>query len=207
MNIVRALRTLAFPYAPLAAIALALLATATTSQEVLAQNEEAKQEAASIIEGDVLSISFPAAADLNTSQKVRRDGRITLPLVGEVVVAGLTPTELETALLALYDDQLVTKEVSVTVTSSSYTFYVNGAILNGGPQTSDRPLTALEAIMQAGGPSPTANLKKVQITRKEGNKYKHFKLNLKDVLDGKKEGTFQIQPSDIIQVPEKFVIF
>jgi polysaccharide export outer membrane protein len=88
---------------------------------------------------------------LNTSQKVRRDGRTTLPLVGEVVVAGLTPKELETALLALYDKQLVTKEVSVSITSSSYTFYVNGAVLRAGKQISDRSLTALEAIMEAGG--------------------------------------------------------
>ena len=144
---------------------------------------------------------------MNTSQKVRRDGRITLPLVGEVVVAGLTPKELETALLALYDKQLVTKEVSVSITSSSYTFYVNGAVLRAGKQMSDRSLTALEAIMEAGGPSPSANLKKVTVLRREGEDFKLHKLNLKDVLLGKKKGVFQIQPADIINVPEKFVIF
>lgn len=165
------------------------------------------QEAAAIIEGDVLSITFPAAQDLNTSQKVRRDGRITLPLVGEVVVAGLTPNELETALLALYDKQLVTKEVSVSISSSSYPYYVNGAVLRAGKQTSDRSLTALEAIMEAGGPSPSANLKKVTVLRKEGKEFRIHKLNLKDVLAGKKKSSFQIEPSDIITVPEKFVIF
>ncbi len=165
------------------------------------------QEAAVLIEGDVILISFPAAEDLNTSQKIRRDGRITLPLVGEVEVAGLTPTELETALLALYDKQLVTKEVSVTVTSSSYTFYVNGAVLSPGKQVSDRRLTALEAIMEAGGPGPTANLKKVTIIRQEGEKRIIHKLNLKDVLEGKKKNVFYIEPSDIITISEKFVFF
>ena len=99
------------------AFLLGLFAGISLAPIAVAQTDET-QEAAAIIEGDDLSISFPAAGDLNTSHKVRRDGRITPPLAGEVVVAGLTPKELETALLALYDKQLVTKEVRVSITSS-----------------------------------------------------------------------------------------
>jgi len=206
MTYVRALTAPTARLFQLAAFAIGALAFSGFSPEANAQ-AEAKQEAAKIIEGDVLSISFPAAADLNTSQKVRRDGRISLPLVGEVVVSGLTPTELETALLALYDDQLVTKEVTVTVTSSTYTFYVNGAVLKPGKHLSERRLTALEAIMEAGGPGPTANLKKVTVTRQVGDERDIHKLNLKDALEGKKKKVFYIEPSDILFVPEKFVIF
>ena len=195
-------RTLAF-----AALLLGLFISVGSAQETESSSNANSQKAAVLIEGDVILISFPAAPDLNTSQKIRRDGRITLPLIGEVEVSGLTPTELETALLALYDKQLVTKEVSVTVTSSSRTFYVNGAVLSPGKQVSDRRLTALEAIMEAGGPSPSANLKKVTIIRQEGDKRSTHKLNMKDVLAGKKKNVFYIQPSDIITIPEKFVIF
>jgi len=195
-------RTLAF-----AALLLGLFISVGSAQETESSSNANSQKAAVLIEGDVILISFPAAPDLNTSQKIRRDGRITLPLIGEVEVSGLTPTELETALLALYDKQLVTKEVSVTVTSSSRTFYVNGAVLSPGKQVSDRRLTALEAIMEAGGPSPSANLKKVTIIRQEGDKRTTHKLNMKDVLAGKKKNVFYIQPSDIITIPEKFVIF
>ena len=195
-------RTLAF-----AALLLGLFISVGSAQETESSSNANSQKAAVLIEGDVILISFPAAPDLNTSQKIRRDGRITLPLIGEVEVSGLTPTELETALLALYDKQLVTKEVSVTVTSSSWTFYVNGAVLSPGKQVSDRRLTALEAIMEAGGPSPSANLKKVTIIRQEGDKRTTHKLNMKDVLAGKKKNVFYIQPSDIITIPEKFVIF
>jgi polysaccharide biosynthesis/export protein len=191
----------------LATISIGVFVSNGWAQEAENSSNSNSQEAAVLIEGDVILISFPAAGDLNTSQKVRRDGRITLPLVGEVVVAGLTPKELEEALLALYDKQLVTKEVSVTVTSSTYTFYVNGAVLRPGKQMSDRRLTALEALMEAGGPSPSANLKKVTIIRQEGDDRVHHKLNLKDVLEGKKKNVFYIQPSDIITIPEKFVIF
>ena len=95
----------------------------------------------------------------------------------------------------------------MSITSSSYAFYVNGAVLRAGKQMSDRSLTALEAIMEAGGPSPSANLKKVTVLRREGEDFTLYKINLKDVLSGKKKGIFQIQPADIITVPEKFVIF
>jgi len=191
----------------MSALVLGLFTWVGSAQETESSSNANSQKAAVLIEGDVILISFPAAADLNTSQKIRRDGRITLPLIGEVEVTGLTPTELETALLALYDKQLVTKEVSVTVTSSSYTFYVNGAVLSPGKQVSDRRLTALEAIMEAGGPSPSANLKKITIIRQEGDKRTTYKVNMKDVLAGKKKNVFYIQPSDIITIPEKFVIF
>ena len=77
--------------------------------------------------GDVLKITFPGAATLNTSQAVRRDGKIALPFVGELAVVGLTPAEVEKAILKLYDAQLVTKEVSVAVETSSFPIFVTGA--------------------------------------------------------------------------------
>jgi protein involved in polysaccharide export with SLBB domain len=61
--------------------------------------------------------------------------------------------------------------------------------------------------MEAGGPSPSANLKKVTVIRQEGDKRTTHKLNMKDVLTGKKKNIFYIQPSDIITIPDKFVIF
>ncbi len=110
-------------------------------------------------------------------------------------------------MLELYDEQLVTKEVSVSVTASAYVFYINGAVLAPGKKSSDRPLTALEAIMEAGGPSPTANIRKVVITRQSNGEYINYELDLKQVLEGKKKGVFYIKPSDIITVPEKFILF
>lgn len=179
----------------------------TTSLEAPTSTAAPTHEAAPLIEGDMLSISFPGATDLNTEQKVRRDGRITLPLVGEIVVAGLTPAQLEAKLLDLYNEQLVTKEVTVSVTASSYSFYVNGAVLSPGKKISDRPLTALEAIMEAGGPTATANIRKVAITRQINGEYVNYELDLQDILDGKKKSVFYIKPSDILTVPEKFALF
>src|SRR6185436_19575014 len=88
-------------------------------------------------EGDVVKISFPGAPNLNTTQPIRRDGRITLQLIGEFQAAGMTPTDLEKELLKSYGPQLQTKEVSVTVESSAFPVYLTGAVLRPGKILSD----------------------------------------------------------------------
>jgi polysaccharide export outer membrane protein len=159
-------------------------------------------------EGDTLRISFPGSPNLNTIQPIRTDGKINLPLVGEVQAAGLTPVGLQKNLIDLYAPQLTSKEVIVEVQSSSFPVYVTGAVLRPGKIVSNHPLTALEAIMEAGGPDYTkANLKNVSVIRQEGNQTKNYLLNLKRVMDGKVSQPFYMKPADIIFVPEKFSWF
>lgn len=159
-------------------------------------------------EGDILKVSFPGSPNLNSVQQIRSDGKITLPLIGEVNAAGLTPGALQAKLMDLYAPQLSTKEVTVEVQNSSFPVYVTGAVLRPGKISSDHPITALEAIMEAGGPDYTkANLKDVKVIRQEGNQTKNYILNLKRVMDGKESEPFYMKPSDIIYVPEKFSWF
>ena len=159
-------------------------------------------------EGDSVRISFPGAPTLNTVQLIRRDGRITLPLVGEYKAAGMTTTIMEKELVALYGPQLQTKEVTVAIESSAFRIYVMGAVLKPGKILSDRPMTALEAILEAGGfDYAKANLKGVRVTRRSNGQTEHFKLNLKNVLKGEDADTFELKPGDIIYVPERFVWF
>jgi polysaccharide export outer membrane protein len=153
-------------------------------------------------EADVLKISFPGAPNLDTVQTIRRDGKITLPDVGEVVAAGKTPAELGKDLVKLYASQLVSKEVIVTVQASSFPIFVTGAVAKPGKLLSDHPMTALEAIMESGGPDYTrANLKAVRIIRTHDNKTKNFKINLKSIVNGTPIDVFYLQPDDIIFVP------
>jgi len=70
----------------------------------------------------VLKISFTANANLNTTEPVRRDGMISMPLIGEVKAAGKTPKQLEADLVDLYSTQLLSKEVTVEVQSSTFPF-------------------------------------------------------------------------------------
>ena len=159
-------------------------------------------------EGDTLKIAFPGSPNLNSVQQIRSDGKITLPLIGEVVAAGLTPDELQKKLMGLYAPQLSSKEVIVEVQSSSFPVYVTGAVLHPGKITSDHPITVLEAIMEAGGPDyTTANLKDVEVIRQESSQTKHFRLNLRQIMEGKPQEPFYMKPSDIIYVPEKFSWF
>ena len=165
-------------------------------------------EAIELREGDVLKINFPGAPALNATQQVRRDGKIALALVGELKVVGLTPAAVEQEILKLYDTQLVTKEVTVTVETSSFPVFVTGAAVHPGKIMSDHPITALEAIMEAGGfDYAKANLKKVTIIRNQADSTEQFTLNLKTVLDGKSVKPFYLKPADIIYIPEKFSWF
>ncbi len=166
---------------------------------------EVSSESLVLMEGDVIEIVFPGAQELSSNQKIRRDGKITLTFVGEVDVTGLTSSELEEKLLELYDSQIVTKEVTVTLISSSFPVFVQGVVNAPGEIIFDRRITALEAVMKAGYDPKRANLKKVVVKRLEDGKYKNYSLNLQAVLDGKKDKPFYLKPSDMVIVPEKFV--
>jgi polysaccharide biosynthesis/export protein len=156
-------------------------------------------------EGDTLRIEFPGAPNLNTRQQIRRDGKIVLSLVGEVTAVGKTQAELEKELIRLYASQIVSKEITVAVESSSFPIFVSGAVLRPGRITSDRPITALEAIIDAGFDHSKANLKAVKIIRNVNGQPENIILDLDSVIKGKsKEPPFYLKPSDIIFVPEKF---
>jgi len=159
-------------------------------------------------EGDGLKINFTGAPQLDSAQQIRRDGKIALPTFGEILAAGFTPAQLEQQILEKFGKDLAIKEVSVTLVSSVYPVFVNGAVLRPGKIEATRPITALEAIMEAGGfDYAKANVKSVKIIRTEGAEIKTFILDFRAVLDGKPTRPFYIRPSDIIFVPEKFTLF
>ncbi len=170
--------------------------------------EKAHKELILLREGDTVRISFPGAANFDTTQQIRRDGRISMPLVGEVDIAGMTPDEVKNKMIDLYASQISSKEVTVTVVSSAFPIFVTGSVVHPGKITSDHPITALEAIMEAGGfEFTTANIKAVRIIRQETNTVEHFTLNMKGLIDGTDTQQFFLKPSDIIYVPERFSFF
>jgi polysaccharide export outer membrane protein len=160
-------------------------------------------------EGDTLQITFPGAPNLNTVAAIRRDGKIAMPLIGEIQVAGMAPTQVQKLLLEKYGPDLQVKEVTVQVSGSAFNVYISGAVLRPGKITSERPLTLLEAIMEAGGFDHTkANIKAVRVIRTENGLTQHFTFNLKPLLKGgDSSAQFKLKPSDIIFVPERFYWF
>ena len=187
--------------------ALALSGCATTETTAMADIPAAPSSQI-LHPGDVVKISFPRTATLDTTQQIRRDGKINLYLIGEVHAADLSPAELEKQLVEKYAKQVVSSEVLVTVVSSAFTVYVGGAVLHPGRIAPDRELTLMEALMEAGGFDPQrANLKAVSVMRREGAQTKNFVVNVQAAMQGQQGSTFYLQPNDIIYVPERRSIF
>lgn len=156
-------------------------------------------------EGDVLSISIPGSPTLDTTTPIRTDGKIVLPLIGEVAASGMTPEDLQNELLKLYQPQVALRQVIVTVQSPNIPIYVIGAVLRPGPVTVNHPISALDAIMEAGGFDLTkANARAVVVVRQEKDRTVRYKLDLKKVLSGSPGSPFYLQPFDIVFVPERF---
>jgi len=126
---------------------------------------------------------------------------VTLDLVGDIKVSGYTPGEVQDALAKLYERELQVREVSVTI-SSPGPIYVSGAVDSPGAFNTVRPTTALEAIMEAGGFTELeSDLKNVLVIRREDLKWKSYYVNFQDVLKGKTEDPFYLQPYDVVYVP------
>jgi polysaccharide export outer membrane protein len=160
-------------------------------------------------EADVVKVIFPSDDKLNSSETIRRDGKITLPVIGEVVAAGKTPDQLRKDLVERYSKEIVSsQDISVVVVSSSFSVYVTGAVLKPGKVMVDHPLTVLDAIMEAGGyDENTAQLKSVKVVRTINGKTQTHVVNLKGVqTPGAPVDNFYLEAFDIVIVPTKFVI-
>ncbi|MBA2668862.1 MAG: polysaccharide biosynthesis/export family protein [Gemmatimonadetes bacterium] len=154
--------------------------------------------------GDVIRLSFPGTPELNQSQKIRVDGRINLPVVGEVKATGKTIAQLQSELVARYGPQLTNSDVVVTLESGATQVYMAGAVGKPGPLTFERPTTLLQAIMQAGGPNQFGNMGRVQIIRLVNGREQSQVLDLRPTLAGRPTTEpFYVRDGDVVSVPTK----
>ena len=122
--------------------------------------------------------------------------------------AGMTPEQLQQNLVRLYSPQISSSDVTVAIESSSFPVFVTGCVLAPGRISSSEPITALEAILEAGGFDYTrANLRKVHVIRRGKDTSQSYVLDLKTVLKGDDKNDFFLRPDDIVYVPEKFSWF
>jgi len=179
---------------------------AGSSPAAAAGSAQTEPAASPLKEGDLVRIAFPGVTNLNTDLKIPFDGSIKLPFAGEFRAAGRTPQQLQEDILKSYGPQLQVKEVTVTLLASSATVYVGGAVLRPGRIALDRPLTAMEAIMECGGFDHTrARPNKTRIIRQEGGRQKTYQVDLKKAFEGADTNPFYLKPSDIIHVPAKTI--
>ncbi|RYD74308.1 MAG: hypothetical protein EOP84_20110, partial [Verrucomicrobiaceae bacterium] len=161
--------------------------------------------AAALAPGDVVRISFTGARQHDLAQRIRPDGKISLPMVGEVSASGRSVATLQSDLSRLYKTQLQDSEVVVILDSSAAAVYVTGAVNKPSKVPLDRPMTALEAIMEAGGFDPgLANLKKVLLVRNNNGRQYTQTLDLTPALREQSSEAFFLKPYDVIHVQERF---
>jgi polysaccharide export outer membrane protein len=151
--------------------------------------------------GDKLRIEVYKDAQLSQSLQIRPDGKITLPLVGDVAAAGHTSVELRDAISASLKEYIGNPVVTVIVTETSpQVVYVTGEVTKPGALTLAGQMSILQALAMAGGFTDFADKKNILIKRKSAKGMETLKFNYKDALDDDKKEPLQLQAGDTVVV-------
>jgi polysaccharide export outer membrane protein len=148
---------------------------------------------------DQISVLIYGSAEFSGAHLIRPDGKITMPFLGDVTAAGLSPVELGGVIRERLRKYLVDPDVSVSVNAvNSKRFYIQGEVNKTGAFPLLVPTKVLEALVNAGGFKDFANQKKIVIMRVTGER---LNFNYKDVIKGKKmDQNIYLKPGDIIIV-------
>jgi polysaccharide export outer membrane protein len=152
---------------------------------------------------DVLGVVFWKEPDLTSDVTVRPDGRITLPVIGELAAAGLRPEQLQTEIMARAAKYLTAPNVQVVVrTINSRRVFVTGRVTTPGGHPLNGPLTVMQAIALAGGLTEYADAKNIAVLRTTSKGTVRFQVNYKDVAKGKNlQQNIALLPGDTVVVP------
>lgn len=152
---------------------------------------------------DVLGIVFWREAEISGDVTVRPDGRITVPVIGELVAAGLRPEELQAQILTRAAKYINDPNVAVVIrTIHSRKVFVTGRVAEPGTFDLRSAMTVMQAIAMAGGLTEYADAKNITVLRKKAGQPQVLKFNYRDVANGKKlEQNVALLPGDTVVVP------
>lgn len=152
---------------------------------------------------DVLGVVFWREAELSGDVIVRPDGRITLPVIGELVAAGLTPPQLQKQIHDAATKYINDPNVAVVVrTINSRKVFVTGRVTTPGTYDLKQSTTVLQAIALAGGLTEYADAKNITVLRTRNGKTEVLKFNYRDVAKGRRlDQNVLLGPGDTIVVP------
>ena len=153
---------------------------------------------------DVLDIFVWKENELSRRVPVRQDGRISLPLVGEIQAAGLSPLKLKEQLIEKLKDYIEVPNVTVTVVeANSFKVYVSGMVARPGVFPLRSETTIAQIIPMAGGFTEWANQRKILVLRKENGKETRMTINYKKIMSGEDfSQNITLKPGDTIIVPD-----
>lgn len=153
--------------------------------------------------GDILEISVWKEEDLSKTYAVRMDGRISVPLLGDILVNNKTISELTKHLEEKFQSVVTAPTVSIIlVESRSRRYYVIGQVAHSGEFNLNQPITALQAIAKSGGFLEWAKKDKIKIIRKQGNTRKIIHFNYEALAsEGDLSQDQLLEPGDTVIVP------
>jgi len=156
--------------------------------------------------GDLIDVKFPYHPEENERVPVRPDGRIGLQVVGDVMAAGLTVTELEQVVMEKSAKTLRDPVVSIIIAQlAEHKVYVGGQVAKPGFVVYREGMTPLQAIVERGGFVDDANTDEVLYISRVGSAVQSQRLDLEAVMDGDSSEQIVMSPDDIIIVPRTFI--
>ena len=165
--------------------------------------------------GDVINIKFFRNTQFDETVIIRPDGRISLPKVGELLVSGMTPAQVDSIITKTYSEFVLEPDVTVIVRQfGNYQVYVLGEVNSPGSYPIKSDMTVLQALAVPGGPKDSAELSSVIVLRRSDKNIvediKIDKVDLNKSVHAKSrsdvtQNDILIQPKDIIFVPKTFI--
>lgn len=152
---------------------------------------------------DVLHISVWKEEDLDRKVLVRPDGGVSFPLAGDIQVSGRTPLEVQDEIRSRLQRYVPDAEVTVSVDKiSGYTIFVLGEVDAPGQFTLGRYVDVVQALTLAGGFTPYANNRDIQILRRQDGREVTYGFDFRAVSRGRSlEQNIILQSGDVVLVP------
>jgi polysaccharide biosynthesis/export protein len=187
----------------MALLILAFIFTSASFAPAQTVQEQGSKDHYLIGANDILNIFVWKDQDLTQDVIVMSDGRISFPMIGEIMAKGRTVTELKDDITEKLKDYVSNPEVTVIVRESrSRRIYVIGMVNQAGQYPLEADMTVLQALTMARGFTEWADKKYVMIVRREGGKELMYRFNYQEFLSGKDlEQNILLLPNDTIVVP------
>lgn len=151
---------------------------------------------------DVIHVSVWKNADLSQTVTVGPDGFVSLPLLGDLHVAGLTTNQLAADLSDKLRSYVVSAQVTVSLVEiHSRQIFVTGQVGRPGAYALLAPINVLQLIAQAGGLSTFADRKNILVLRTENSEVKRLRFNYTSAIRGDSKQNINLQPGDTIIIP------
>jgi len=152
---------------------------------------------------DVLGVLFWRETEMSGDVTVRPDGRISLPLIGDVVAAGLTPAALKATLQGVAAKFLTDPNATIVVREiKSRQVFITGEVATPGAYPLIGPRTVMQLIALAGGVNEFADKGAIAVIRIENGQQRRYAFKYDDVARGKSlQQNILLKPGDTVVVP------